>query len=647
MRKLLFLTLLCLLVIQSVATAQRTNQTRLAAIADPNPVQTQPVKGNEPQVSETSGAKGNVAPVKGELSHPRNHVFLVGVTLYPMAKQSTDRLVVANFSDLSFCVRDMECLKSALIESRFCRDEDVQMLVSGAGNENEPTEENVSAAFDALLKKIQPGDRVLVAFSGHGISLPLEGNANRSEDYLCCADADVVYNSSIGRFARKDGIIPRKELEEALDQSAAGVKLVFIDACRNVLTGMSGISKSGEKSVGITIPKGIKGVGEFGNGVESVLTKGLYRLSSCRPGEVSHEYSGDLMNGVFTHFLIKGMLGEACRDQQSGKVMLGDLEGYVYTQTQKFIAEHVSTPDKPVSQTPRLVALPQEGNLPPASQVVFSFCSYTKPEPEPEPQPVVPGPLLTPEQMEALRLWLASQPGVGMAPQPSPVSDFATLTPSAPIPQPVPESLPFDPSERISENADAINALDRLLTFSNPQLKQQVLELRRSNQALQKNYSEQADKKLGQQIEDLQQRIQNFVSAEKEREQNESEERARQEAARQEALKKEREGAIAQNGRELDRLAKLLDGLQNREPQAKQRLSQQITALRSENRKLQDSYSSGVNDTLRGKVVALETQIKALPEQQRQVEQPQPRTNTSGGQPTRSRQSGGSNMQPR
>ena len=43
-------------------------------------------------------------------------------------------------------------------------------------------------AFEELLGKIEMGDRVLVAFSGYGISLPMEG---RTVDFLCCADAKV------------------------------------------------------------------------------------------------------------------------------------------------------------------------------------------------------------------------------------------------------------------------------------------------------------------------------------------------------------------------------------------------------------------------------------------------------------------------
>lgn len=220
-----------------------------------------------PAVTDTTKTKtGSTAEKenKSPQGQNRSYAILVGVDTYPTTPELTEdqkHLLPTGFSDLRFCAADMKGLKKALIDAKFCKDEDVQLLVAGVKT---PTEGKVLEVIQETLKKVQPHDRVLFAFSGHGISIPLEGrNSSQSEDYLCCSDAKVVYNNVTQRFNTKEGILSRSMVEEMLDKSPAGVKLVFIDACRSQPVGMDAPVDGTIKSQGASATRGTATPGGF------------------------------------------------------------------------------------------------------------------------------------------------------------------------------------------------------------------------------------------------------------------------------------------------------------------------------------------------------------------------------------------------
>ena len=378
MRNLRWFTVWCLVLTVSVAEAQlvrdgaaqrsaQQSDARLSVVAPAPDRATGSATGSSTMSGAAGEAKSDGAATAATvaLTHPRNHVLLVGVNKYPEVVPSTQRLVRAQFGDLRFAVDDMQALKSALVQARFCRDEDIRILVSGAGGKNEPTSANVEDAFTELLAAIKEGDRVLVAFSGHGIALPME---ERTVDFLCCADAVLAYNNLSGEFEERRGIIRRTWLEEELDKSNASVRLVFIDACRNVLAEMSGVLKSdgvAESDAAIRAIGGIRGVSRFGNGAPSVIRNGLFRFSSCAPEEVSWEF-GSKGHGVFTYFLLEGMLGKAARGN-SKEITLADLVSYVRRETSIYVRSTLNA-----SQNPVVARLPVEASLL-ESEIVFSF----------------------------------------------------------------------------------------------------------------------------------------------------------------------------------------------------------------------------------------------------------------------------------
>jgi len=462
--------------IQPRSVPQSDASGRLSVVA---PVPERTPVSNIPNVTDSEIKSALASGI--ELTHPRNHVLLVGVNEYAEAGASTDRLVQAQFSKLSYCVNDMQALKSALVQARFCRDENIRMLVSGAGGENEPTMENVEVAFKELLGNIETGDRVLIAFSGHGISLLME---RQPVDFLCCADAAVTYNSNTTDTHHR-GIIRRTWLEESLDQSKASVKLLFIDACRNVLDDMTGILKSeesGTESDATIKAIGMRGVNRFGHGAPSDIKNGIFRFSSCAPEEVSWEI-GSKKHGVFTHFLIEGMLGKAAREN-SQRIMLADLVMYVTEQTENYVKDVLQQ-----RQSPRFARLPTESRQNEAG-IVFSYV-YEKPKEE-----------------NNLVVQTTDNDGNGSEGDTSPPNPGLTLdTP------PVVHNGP----ERVAENAANISRLEGLLSGYTHTFGPRITALRNTNQGLQRTYSGEGNDNLRQQMTTLETEIGTFVAAEKKR----------------------------------------------------------------------------------------------------------------------------------
>ncbi len=149
-------------------------------------------------------------------------------------------------------------------------DEQIRLLI-----DEDATKEKITRAMRDVFMRAGPNDLVLLYYSGHGLKgafLPIDfdGFNNRLE---------------------------HEEVKAVLEESPAKYKLVLADACHS---GSLLAMKSGE--------------------VENVLTKYYTSLTRAQPGtalimsskseETSLESSG-LRQGVFSHFLIRGLKGEA------------------------------------------------------------------------------------------------------------------------------------------------------------------------------------------------------------------------------------------------------------------------------------------------------------------------------------------------
>lgn len=174
---------------------------------------------------------------------------------------------------------------------------------------------NVRASLQEIAAATKPIDTVLFYFSGHGM---LE--RSRQEVVLCLQDT------------QKDNLIdtglPLQELLQLLENCSAGQQLVWLDACHSgnlTLLGARGepdpLLNPTQELVEVLRQRAAK-------------RKGFYALLSCDRGQQSWEFP-QLGHGVFTYYLIRGLLGEAADSQ--GIIEADGLYRYVYHQTLAYI----------------------------------------------------------------------------------------------------------------------------------------------------------------------------------------------------------------------------------------------------------------------------------------------------------------------
>ncbi len=135
----------------------------------------------------------------------------------------------------------------------------------------------------AVADNAGASDEIVVFFSGHGM-----GGTSTTEQYLLPSDA--VLNDL------EDTAISLQRLEQILAQSAAGVKVLLVDACRSL--------------------------GKGPEWVDATRAEGLFVLQSCEQGQVSLE-DPTRQEGRFSYWMRRGLAGEA-DDPPSG-----NQDGYV------------------------------------------------------------------------------------------------------------------------------------------------------------------------------------------------------------------------------------------------------------------------------------------------------------------------------
>jgi hypothetical protein len=199
--------------------------------------------------------------------------ILVGVTKYPR---------YSGLGELRYPGRDVDLLEKELARQRYT----VVSLKDG-----EATRGAVLNAIRQAGEVVDQKDGTIVFFfSGHGF-------ADQSANFLATFDATSAGLAQSG--------LSLAAVEEALQVSGAPRRVMWIDACRN--------------------DPG-KGAGEA-RGFERFAASGGTRvLFSTKAGRISYE-DDELQQGLFSYYLVKGLRGEAARDD--GIVSFRDLADFV------------------------------------------------------------------------------------------------------------------------------------------------------------------------------------------------------------------------------------------------------------------------------------------------------------------------------
>lgn len=225
---------------------------------------------------------------------PRRWAILIGVDEYSHAR------------DLRYCGADQRALRKRLIAAGFA-DRRVYLLDDSASEKrNLPFKSNIQHHLQLILGLIEPGDLVVIAFSGHGVHVG-------GKSYLCPTD---------GRLAEPDTLLALDDVYEQVKRCRAALKLLVVDACRNDPT--SEVARTLQQQTN-----------EFNRSLDR-LPEGIVLLSSCAEGEISYE-DPELGHGVFMHYLLEGLGGKADRDND-GNVSLFELSRFAGDQTAEFVA---------------------------------------------------------------------------------------------------------------------------------------------------------------------------------------------------------------------------------------------------------------------------------------------------------------------
>lgn len=172
--------------------------------------------------------------------------------------------------------------------------------------DEDATRQAIVSAMQSLFLKAGPKDLIILYFSGHG---------------LPGAFLPIDYDGS-------NNLLTHQEIRQIFDQSRAGYKLCVADACH---------------SGGLLTRRG-------GQLPQNILNSYYKNLAQTRPGtalimsskaeETSLESSG-LRQGVFSHFLLRGMKGEADQDID-GVVRVQELFQYINYQVQAYTSQQQS-----------------------------------------------------------------------------------------------------------------------------------------------------------------------------------------------------------------------------------------------------------------------------------------------------------------
>ena len=179
----------------------------------------------------------------------------------------------SGFSSLPFPQRDVDQLAGVLLASGY-RPEHVRVLTLEKGSKEDPRflpiGQNILTEFHLLAGDRKSEDSLLVALVGHGLTRKIkvkdaQGNeVEKSTGFFCPLNADIRDTRSM---------IALDDLDAALEQSRAGVKVMLVDACRD------------NPTEGNTGGDSLRSAAGPGLGRRALLVLGRRGcLGGCRPG---------------------------------------------------------------------------------------------------------------------------------------------------------------------------------------------------------------------------------------------------------------------------------------------------------------------------------------------------------------------------
>jgi len=170
-----------------------------------------------------------------------------------------------------------------------------------------------------LRMRVKPDSTVYIYYAGHGTPNPKTGEA-----YLVPWDGHPDFPSQL---------YPLKELEDALNKLPAKQVLVLLDSCFSGAAGRSVLAK-GARPMGISMENPLLAGGK------------VMVLAAATGSQISSDYD-KAEHGLFTHYLLTGLQGEADADKDK-IVTLRELVPYVRDRVGHTAVEELNREQTPV-----------------------------------------------------------------------------------------------------------------------------------------------------------------------------------------------------------------------------------------------------------------------------------------------------------
>lgn len=240
---------------------------------------------------------------------------------------------------LQFSVQDCQALSVALKKAT------TTFPQKTIFNLHNPTHKEVYKTLFSILDKTTSRDTIFFYFSGHGMVDEMSKKL-----YLCLS------NTQIDNLP--DTSLDVQDLLEQIKSSGVGKQVVILDACH------SGAFPNSQPRKGITSPCLDNSSSTRSRKLDLSITPRLqeilqrygsenkkqtfYALLSCSAEQSSWE-STDLKHGIFTHYLIRGLQGEAA--DENGRIDIDSLYKYARSHTEQYARNQLG-----IVQTPGRIA---------------------------------------------------------------------------------------------------------------------------------------------------------------------------------------------------------------------------------------------------------------------------------------------------
>lgn len=241
--------------------------------------------GNQRSASTTPPSE--VDDPSGQVPTAKRYAVLIGINVYKDIK----------LPPRTYAEDDVTDLAAVLLEAGY----EVTLLADIVDNYwHKPTKANIEVHLKRVLGRCRPDDAVLIAFALHGCRFANPKGSDPKDAYFCPLDG-LPFGHARG------SLVPLSWVSQELGKSAAGTKVLLVDACRDD-------PDAGRYGRGAIAPDDIQ------------LPQGVAALFSCRAGEQTLE-SDQLKHGIFFYHVLEGLKGKA-RDGQ-GRVTFAGLADYV------------------------------------------------------------------------------------------------------------------------------------------------------------------------------------------------------------------------------------------------------------------------------------------------------------------------------